>query len=95
MPHVSEGMLGNMQEGKSEECIKKKKNLHPSLEFSLRYGLVFDINAGQLPLRLSPLLFFLSSPWIMEESIYIVDYEAANYHCQFFLRFKESLKLFP
>lgn len=84
-----------MQEGKSEECIKKKKNLHPSLEFSLRYGLVFDINAGQLPLRLSPLLFFLSSPWIMEESIYIVDYEAANYHCQFFLRFKESLKLFP
>lgn len=31
----------------------------------------------------------------MEESIYIVDYEAANYHCQFFLHFKESLKLFP
>lgn len=72
-----------------------KKNLDVSLEFSLRYGLNLYVNVGQLPLRLSPLLFFLSCPWIMEEHIYIVYYEASNYHWKFCLFFKESLKLLP
>jgi len=43
----------------------------------LRYGLIFDANADQLPLSLSSLLFFLSS-CITEEHIYTVDHEAAN-----------------
>lgn len=44
MPHASEGMLGNMQKRKTEECIKKI--LYALLEYSLRYGLVFDADAG-------------------------------------------------